>query len=231
LIRFSYDERVRRRYRASRVIKLPLPLFVSLTRSVGWTAKQFWFETPAVGHGGTYHFEITAPTGLKITQAVLTPGTRDTTGKAHALPSAGPPRADARNQPHVMYRNAPPGAFGMAHVKMRARGSTVIRAAWIATVGVALLLTLGYHYLHALLMATGHSTAGAAALLLVIPGASLYIAGSSEHEMTTFVLFGVRVLVLLSGLSSFLAAGLLIVAKDEPSTHQAWLVVMIAAIG
>lgn len=226
IVKFSYIERMNERPEA-RSAGFPKDVL----RSFGWRPKQFWIPTPAIGQGGSYHFELTAPPGLKVTTTRLIPMEKINNDWKRISVPPNQRRLRSERQPHVFVRGVPVGSVGMVHAKVRARGAAVVRAAWFLALGVAAILIIGHEYLSQLLQGNLGATDSAVTVLLVGPTAvSVYITRSSEHEMTTSVLYGIRLLTLGSGITSFTAACLIALAEDTPTTHAAWLVCMCTAI-
>ncbi len=228
LIKFSYEENLTFRF------SLPMEggvlrrsaqwlsrFALDLTRTFGWRARQIWLGTPAYGHGGTYHFEMSAPSGTKITQMTLvgltvTPEMNEskvTWTSSQEIGISAP--LEEQYLPHVCCREKKPGAFAVAYTKIRLASPTVIRAAFFAALGTALALIVGYHFLEHLLTEHNDLAGAGAALLLFVPtAASIYISRVQEHPMVTSMLLGVRLASLLSGASAFAAASVLILAHD-----------------
>ena len=227
IITFSYRERVRRNYRRSKQIHLPPPMLQSFLRSIGWMAKRFWFPTPAFGQGGSYHFEVTAPDGLKITQATLLPFNAAEERAAPELAVTAPPTSRARA--HLFSRDGAPALVAMVYVKIRARGSAVMRAAMTTALGTATILWFGYAK-RSVILGDGFDVQAAGSLLLLVPTiASVYVVNAQEHPMTTHTLLGVRVLTLVAGTMSFLAGGVLVLGTDTHGTKVLWLLLTLVA--
>jgi hypothetical protein len=227
LIKFSYEENITFNVAPplegdalSRARQWAVRFATELTRTVGWKARQIWLGAPAFGHGGTYHLEMSAPPGVKITQLTLvgltvTPtmdASRITWTSAQQIGISAP--LEEQDRPHVFCREKQPGAFAVAYTKLRVTSPTVLRAAFCSAVGTALALVVGYHFLEHLLTEGGELTGAGAALLLAVPtAASIYISRVEEHSMVTNMLLGVRVMSLLSGASAFGAASVLILGR------------------
>jgi hypothetical protein len=232
LIKFSYEEPLKFRFRIlhdGRLLRrwaTYLGQFATeQMRAVGWKARQVWVATPALGHGGTYHFQLNEPSGTKVTQltlSTLTVNPAMNSSESNIGISAHP---EEKYSPRVYCRDASPGAFGAVYAKIRPQSPTVIRAALFSALGTAIVLGFGYHFLtHMLTEPTDLSTAGAALLLAGPTAASIYISRGQEHPMVTNMLLQIRVLSLVSGVSAFVAAGVLIVGRYSQHASRGWII-------
>jgi hypothetical protein len=250
LIKFSYEENITFKiapplegHIIKRITQWMMRSVIDLTRTFGWRARQIWLGAPAFGHGGTYHLEMSAPAGTKITQMTLvgmtvTPapdGPHGSWTSSQDQEISAP--HDEQTQPHICCRDQKPGAFAVAYAKIRPTSPTVIRAAFCAAAGTALVLAVGLHFLRHVLAAPNEVEDAGAALLLAVPtAASVYISRVQEHPMVTSMLLGVRMASLLSGASAYAAAGVLILSHythvEDTSFSQAkaaWIVCVIGA--
>ena len=90
-----------------------------LMRGIGWRAKWFAFEAPAVGWGGSHHFEVLAPEGLQIRSiAMRVVGPRNEGPYARAI-------AGARTTTDCS--STPAGSRGDRRRKPRSRSSRARR--------------------------------------------------------------------------------------------------------
>lgn len=226
LVKFSYEENIMFKiapplegHIVKRTTQWMTRLAVDLTRTFGWRARQIWLGVPAFGHGGTYHLEMSAPSGTKITQMTLVGmtvtsvpnGEKDTWVSSQEQEISAP--RDEQTQPHICCRDKKPGAFAVAYTKIRLTSPTVIRAAFFAATGTATVLAVGLLFLKHVLTAPDEVEAAGAALLLAVPtAASVYISRVQEHPMVTSMLLGIRIASLLSGASAYAAAGVLILS-------------------
>jgi hypothetical protein len=229
VVRFSYLEPIVNRYRTP-ALQLPPPVLLKIQRSIGWLPRQYWFPIPALGQGGSYHFNITVPDGLKMTEVTLI-ATRAADDSRHveAASLGTAPKTHAATQ-HVFTRAGSPGVGGIALVRMRGRGAAMIRGATLTTVSIAAVLAIGYAYLGQLLSsaAQGHIEAAASALLLFPSLAAIYVVNAGEHRLTTALVFGVRALTIASAVLSFFAAGVLVLAPAH--AQRIWMVLMVLAV-
>jgi hypothetical protein len=242
MIKFSYEENIMFHVAPQleggylhRRKQMGIWLATELTRTFGWRARQIWLAAPAFGHGGTYHLEMSAPPGIKITQMTLVGLTVTPAMNEQDIDISAP--LEEQYVPHVICREKKPGAFAVAYAKMRLTSPTVLRAAFTSALGTALALYVGYHFLAHLLTEGGGLTGAGAALLLAVPtAASIYISRVQEHPMVTNMLFGVRLASLLSGASAFAAASVLILGPQGNAkgnwleeAETAWLICLAAA--
>ncbi len=251
LIKFSYEENLTFKFAPylegnmlHRSAQWMVRFARDLIRTFGWRARQIWLGAPAYGHGGSYHFEISAPPGTKITQMTLvgltvTPEMNEskvTWTSSQEIGISAP--LEEQYLPHVCCREKKPGAFAVAYTKIRLTSPTVIRAAFFAALGTALALIVGYHFLEHLLTEHNDLAGAGAALLLFVPtAASIYISRTQEHPMVTSMLLGVRLASLLSGASAFAAASVLILAHNVNAkgnwlgeARTAWVICSVAAV-
>lgn len=228
LVKFSYEENLNFKIAPPleggilhRAVQWTFRFARDLMRTFGWRARQIWLGAPAFGHGGSYHLEMSAPPGTKITQMTLvgmtvTPAmdeSKITWTSSQDIGISAP--LEEQYVPHVVCREKRPGAFAVAYTKIRLMSPTVIRAACLSALGTVLALLIGDHFLEHLLTEDNDLAGAGAALLLAVPtAASIYISRVQEHPMVTSMLFGVRLASLLSGASAFAAAGVLILGHD-----------------
>lgn len=197
-----------------------------LLRGIGWRAKRFAFEAPALGWGGSYHFEVAAPEGIQIRRGVLnTVPIDDKTVQMRVSPG---PRNNDRLQLYAT--EVARGSQGSAEIELKPRSATIVRGAAIAaglTVG-ALLLTL--IYLPQIQDTNNGALEVTAALLLFMPGLlAVYVARGDEHPMTTSMLYGLRILAGASGMWAVIGAGLILIGPAEDFRLVVWLLAIVAA--
>lgn len=249
IVRFSYHEKVtsRNSYEGNLLRRVAQACLYAI-RSLGWQPKQFEFATPAVGRGGSYHFEMSAPPGLMFVGGRLKIWRREASGAQCTIDAV--PATYERGSIHMMYRGASPGVSGTAHVRVQPRNSTLVRSAVVISLASTVLLAVGQHFLQRLAVpaeglsvpaerlavstagriatassvVTRHATADAVApLLFVIPTAlSLYVTTTSEHHMTTAVLHGVRMLCLAAATPPFVIACLVAFGASSAPLGTVW---------
>ncbi|MFL5844291.1 MAG: hypothetical protein ACJ762_06315 [Solirubrobacteraceae bacterium] len=200
-----------------------LSILEMLSRGVGWSGKVATFELPAVGAGGTFHFEFSSPEGTQIRRARLKAVRRGTDRDWRVA------QRYARNvqRTQLCLPGLRQGATGTALVAIKPRSSTIIRG---ACVGAALLASA----LLALVTTTpdlGNNTEAAVAILLLGPA---LLAGattrSPEHTATTGIVYGIRLLGLLIALTSGIAAALLVAGRTPPASGWLWWTLTAIAI-
>jgi hypothetical protein len=192
-----------------------IPRLRLVAQRFGWAAREIVVYAGAVGHGGGYHFEADAPDGLMITRARLV--VRPTIVVAYA-PSRGQPGQTPNayvvhgrlQRAHLYLSEVPQGSSGLVKLWVRPRPTTIVRAAVVAAILTALLLCLV-----AWRASTVADNVGAVATLLVLaPGAlAAYIARPREPEVTSAIIFYLRMLALLPALLSVCAAASLIFSR------------------
>jgi hypothetical protein len=104
--------------------------------------------------------------------------------------------------------------FGMVH--LRPRASLIVRAGFTSAL-ITTLLLLVTTLLHARLVGVVGS---AATLLLFVPGGlSAYVAGGRENQLTTSMVFGVRLLTIATGFLALIAASTTIFSRRWQYDH------------
>jgi hypothetical protein len=131
-----------------------------LKRAVAWKAKAVGIRTPALPQGQSYHLEVEAPEGLKLTRGRLKPqGDGRDTARVRAV---------TRNvqRLHLYASQVPPRTGGGALVNLRPTPSTMVRAASITA-----FLTTGFLTLVALRWEAMVANLGPlVSMLLLVPG-------------------------------------------------------------
>jgi hypothetical protein len=193
----------------------------TIARSLGWSEQRYWITAPSIGRGGTYHLIVEVPLGLKVTMQALLPFAREGLWSLRRLPTISV--AGTMHKARLYVRDYPEGAVGVASIGVRARLSTTIRAATIMAVASTTVLGAGLTAIHD--AKKGDLNVGAAAtLVLLVPTlAAGYIArGGEEHRLTTAVLWGVRVVAMLVGATTFVAAASLAVTPSHHTNFVVW---------
>lgn len=202
-----------------------LNLLQKIGRSIAWASTSFTFDVPAVGEAGSFHFEVQAPEGLQIRRATLT-------AHAEGCPSQGTVRRGVRTlqRVHLHLRDVPAGAWGAATVALKPRAPTLIRGNALGAGLIALGLIVAAAFFIDKLRTTEDLGAIVGALLIV-PGLLAVISvRSSEHPLTTSVLFGVRMVTLLSGASAVSAAVLLVAGRGGSAFRPLWIALSVLAL-
>lgn len=201
-----------------------LTLWQKLARGIGWGATTFSFDVPAVGEGGSFHFEVQAPEGLQIRRASLSAEVEGQQPQLYV-------RRGARNlqRVHLYLGAVPAGAWGSASVSLKARASTMIRGVALASLLVAAgLLVSAVWFLDDLRELD--QVGPAAAILLIVPGLlALAATRPNEHPLTNGLLFGVRLISLLSGACAVGAAAFLVAGRDTAAFCVVWWMLAVIA--
>ncbi len=180
-----------------------------------WRAKRVVVITPAIGHGGSYHFEAEAPEGLFVSRAALSEDRAARTGRRS---SDEPPLAldMKRERIHLAAPAKRQDYSAIVILKLRPRPWTIIRPATLSALFTSCVL-----FAVALRWPSIGTNAGAVAtLLLLVPGGlSAWAARSQENPVTTEVLFGLRILSLAAGLWAFIGAAALVLNRKYDATN------------
>ncbi len=179
-----------------RIVKLsyeePIDAILPLTGSLGWSPYEVTIVSPFVS-AQTYHLEITAPHGLRITWAGLIDETRPVAEDVSGF----------NRRVHLYLPQAARARGASAQLRLRVSGPGFIGGAVLASAMVPLLLL-------ALALFTDEiasNPTSVPALLVVLPGLfATYVGRSDQHALTTRLLAGARWLLLLSGLLAYAMA-------------------------
>jgi hypothetical protein len=226
VVRFSHDGSIGRTHQGaiSGIEDVTASRRARVGQAVAWSAHQIWIAAPSVGRGGTYHLVAELPYGLKVTdQALLNyaPTSTDHFRRLDGMASRG-----TTHRIRLYARDTPQSTVGVATAAIRARAAMTVRAAALAAAGVSIVLAFGIEW--APTVAQSHtSTEAAGTLLLLVPttATGLIARSSEEHALTTRLLGGVRMLSLLTGLLSFLGAGVIVTANNT-GTVRHWFIAL-----
>jgi hypothetical protein len=208
IIKFSYDEPVAAHGLTS-AIAIQAP----------WQATRYVFRTPSAGDALSYHFEVEAPGDLEISTAGLRVRAPD--GTEFADDDQG-----SLKRSHLYVSGAPYGAAGLAWVDLVPRRPGLLRAGLLTAIFTAALLTAGRFRVHQI----GEHRDAAMALALAIPGlVAAYIARPGEHRIATGLLFGLRLLILIAGLTAVLVAAALVAGYTGAHLRTIWTTLMAIA--
>lgn len=193
-----------------------------LLRNVGWRARAFVIQTPAIAHAKSYHLEVVAPDELKLTRA------RFAARPAYWIPNGKPPsvRADmefgSMQRAHLHLRNIDQSFSGMCRVHLRPLATTVVQPATISSaISLGLLVILACR-----LDDVAANAAPISTLLLLVPGGlSAYIARQRESQLATQMVLAPRALALLSGGASLAAAAVLVLGRSWTFDDKAHVMV------
>lgn len=200
IIKFSYQGSAPPRRPSSRRRQL--------SRGLGWYPRTERITTPSIGQCRCFHLEVQAPEGLQITRGKLSSSVKPKpTVWDKALPDVIKPGSERVH----MHLSAPGAPEGLGVVNLRARPSTIGRAA----LSTALLTTVAIAiacWRHGALQPNLGPTVS---LLLLVPTAlSVYVARPREPVVTTGLLLGQRVLAVCCGLLAIAASALLVAGQE-----------------
>ena len=189
-----------------------------LSQALGWGSHVVEFEAPAVGLGGSYHLELHAPEGTQIRRATLTATANDEILQESRLRGAR-----SLERAHLYVGDVEAGAQGKATVSLKPRTSTMVRAlCMLAGLSFAMLL-LARLKLPVLVDQPYGGSGGVVPFFFVFPGlVAAMIARSSEHAMTTRMVFGLRVLAGAVAAWPVLAGTLLATARTWTGLPDVW---------
>lgn len=195
-------------YQASAPPHRPSSRWRQLARGVGWRPRTELISTPSIGKCRCFHLEVQAPDGLQITRGKLSGRSKPKpTVWDRALPDVIKPGSE-RVHMHV---NALGVSEGTAVVNLRARPSTISRAALATALLTTIAIALAC-WRHDVLEA---NPGPAVSLLLLVPTAlSVYVARPREPVITTGLLLGQRVLAVSCGLLAIAAAAVLVAGQE-----------------
>jgi hypothetical protein len=226
-VTFSHDTMVRRTRAVdsheTSISRVRVPLFEAAARSMGWSPHKYWFVAPSVGRGGTFHLVLEVPLGLKVTVQSLLPFTRDRSRRLQRLGTSSV--TGTMHKARLYATQVPAGAVGVATVGIRARLSTTILPSTIMGAGSVTVLVGGVIALAR--SRSGDLDVGAAAILvpLVPTLAAGYVArGAEEHQLTSKIVWGVRVLAIVVGVCNFVAAASLGISKHRATNLVTWAI-------
>jgi hypothetical protein len=197
---------------------------LSFAQQIAWQPVSFRFDTPDITAAASYHFEFVAPQGLTVAGGALAAATPETREQG------GPPRTFGTPTVHssMLGLNAhadevPEDARHYAVVRVRPATEGLLRAGAASAVITTCLLAIAAVWSHRL---DQSSVGPSVTLLLVIPGlVSTFLVRPGEHSMVSWVLRGVRTLILATGVLTYLAAGLLAVGVTGGWLRLGWFLV------
>jgi len=212
VLKFSYEEPVQpltplRELLVNR--RLDLGRLVDLVMArLAWRPFRAVFNVPDAGSAASYHFELAVAKDLEVLRADFRAVRREGSSSTRSESSVGaPPRRRAH-----LYLTAPPGSRGFVVAEIRAQRQGTL--SWSLLLSGFVMIVLAIASTSAGTIA--HSPATAGPLLLGVPGAiAAYVSRPDDHRLTSRLLIGTRVLLLISAACSFSAAAL---AAFDPST-------------
>jgi hypothetical protein len=201
-----------------------LGLWTRLSQALGWQGHVVKFDVPAVGKGGSYHLDLTAPDGTQIRQAAL--GAVD----EHNQVLEAKVQRGARGllNAHLYVGNLPAGVQGEASITLKPRTTTIVRSLAMLAIAAFVMLALARWKLVALTDRKHGTSGNLAPIFLLFPGLGAAAAArGTEHSMTTSMLFGLRISAIGVALAPITGASLLAIARRWPHIGLAWWVLVI----
>jgi hypothetical protein len=219
-------------------------------RTIGLSPKKLWFPARVLPRTSSNHYRLTAPDGLQISTATLA---------VEELESSSPPRPENKpgrqlsvqgrigrfdewekrdretgsmGGVHLYDRALPEYRVALIRANLRPTPGGTLRAIWLtAAVSLAMLVVTDVA-LGSIRMESESSTAaqGASALLLLIPTLlAAYIARPGEHNFTSELLFGTRLLGLVAGGTTLVAACYLVLSDPHRKLGGNWTTLVVIA--
>jgi hypothetical protein len=174
------------------------------------------FDAPAAAEAESYHFEVSAPEGVKVTDGELTPtNTPGPSDYSHTFLS--------RLRLHV--RNFPPGEGAQAKVSLLATRGTWFSSACMSACVIAAVLTAILFWSRSVKVPPRLEFASAgAAILLVLPSAFVQLlVRTTEHPLLAFLLRRIRALLILASLLAYGGAIALVVERSTTVIRWSWI--------
>jgi hypothetical protein len=201
IVKLSYDETLspaRRDWTVGRFRRFRR-LRQRVLESVGWRGYVLYIDSPFIG-GRTYHFELSAPEGMIITDGLLVDA-------ASVQYEKGP-----RSRVHFYVPDAESKRQALSVFQFRIRAGGFVAGAWVTAMIIAITLTACWHWADHL---TGTSNS-APALLLLFPGiVAAYVGRVGDHPLTGRLLANARRLLFLAGALAYVGAARLAVISTE----------------
>ncbi|WP_143483682.1 hypothetical protein [Propionicimonas paludicola] len=186
---------------------------------IGWEPASILIEAPAVGRAEREHLRLIAPPGLSLTEMTLA---RIQDGS----PPAGKQTFERRvtHERGVLYSSGLQVGSYLALARLVPSAAEFAIPAMITTGISALLLLVGAWYQATFgILADAQSTI---ALLLLAPSTvAAYLTRRGEHKLLGRVLIWPKVLVGITVLGSLLAAGSMVLVRNQLGPYQVWPVV------
>jgi hypothetical protein len=182
-----------------------------------WWSRTRRYPVTRASSCGSYHFEISAPSGFELSDIYpLIP--EQGTGRSSILPAITILSA-ARANVYLSGRvqTLPPNMEMEVHIRLPRRG--FLTYAWLSTFLTFLTVTgVGLLAKHLLARTTpGGLSTGVTVLLASASALNLYFARPSEHPAFSSMLFGLRVLLFTSIAAGLIGIGLLLDGNYDPS--------------
>lgn len=194
-----------------------------LRSAIAWQPTSFVFETPSVTATSSYHFQFDAPDGL-----VVSGGELFGTDAPAAATSTTPKRMFGSSASqgsvlglHTNREEIPAADSYSAEVLVRPSPDGQLRSSAVSSCFSTALLFLATVLAHRI---DSTRVDGSVALLLVVPGViSTFLARPGEHYWVSRLLRGVRVLTLISAVTVYLAAAVIVTGVADGSIREYWL--------
>lgn len=188
-----------------------------LRSAIAWQPTSFVFETPSVTATSSYHFQFDAPDGLVVAGgemfgAMASDPQRRTFGTAASQGSVLGLHANVGEVPEADTYNA--------EVLVRPSPDGLLRSSAVSSCFSTVLLVLATLLAHRI---DNTRVDASTALLLVLPGVvSTFLARPGEHYWVSRMLRGVRLLTLVSAITVYLAAAVLVTGLADGSVRPLW---------
>lgn len=195
-----------------RVLKLgyeePIGVQPKLQARFGWAPFKTWIVSPFI-EGETYHLEVRAPRGMRLTRAALADDEHDDPVKDDEL----------TRRAHLYVDDADEAGGATADLWLRVSGQGFLGGATLSAFLVVVALVACIHWSEKI----AENPSGAPALLLLIPALiASYVGRPGQHPLTTHLLAIPRwALVLGAGGAAYYAAIRLALAGDSPEKAAA----------
>lgn len=186
------------------------------------------YPLPGIGSCRSYHIEVPAPEGLEIHDGLVMAwremgASRDLQARSRCGPS---------RRAHLHVHSASQGALGRLATRIRPSPAGWLRVAALSSATIGFLLAVGAWsgILNEVLLEHPPSLrSGVAGLLLGVPGIlAVLLVRTGEHPLTSRLLLGIRVLLVLSAGLAYSAAATLLIAQGQ--TRINWTALAIAGI-
>ena len=198
----------------------------TIDESLGWAPTQIELGVPSVGLGKSYHMEVNAPPGLNVSRLRLLAGRADRRSTQVSV------AAGAKSLQHAYLNDVGRGAQGVAQISFRPARRGWLRATALSALLQAALFVLGAVWLAggfgeiasiADALAESASNQGAVSVVVAITAVlGTLLARPGEHALASDVLFGVRVLIVILGIVTFLGAAALAVLGEFRTLVAVW---------
>jgi hypothetical protein len=228
----------------------PARLLRTAARTAGLTPRKLWFPARVLPQPSSNHYQLTAPDGLQISTATLAvealespslmtslkvirrPSVQRQIGKFDKWEERDRETGSMRGV-HLYDRALPEYRVALIRANLRPNLGA-LRAIWLTSaVSLALLVMTGIALGSIRTEAESSAAAqGASALLLLIPTLlAAYIARPGEHTFTSELLFGARLLGLMAGGTTLVAACYLVLSDPHRKLGGNWMPLIVVAGG